>query len=182
MRFSILAAMDARGVIGKEGGLPWPRKVAKPDLQLFRERTMGHTLLMGRKTWESLPGALEGRLNVVVSNSMDSQSVADDGNAIVMPSIDLALRSFTVGHGKFREYDREELFIIGGASVYEQTIDRADRMYLTQFEEQVDGDTHFPSTPHKILATGRWVLSECRRYKPDDPGSWPFNVYILDRP
>jgi len=125
---TIIAAVARNGVIGRDNGLPWRLKA---DLQRFRALTMGHPLLMGRKTWESLGRPLPGRRNIVISRNPNFQA---DG-AEVFPSAAAALEAVG-GDAK--------VFVIGGADVYRQLMPCADRLMLTEVWAEVDGDAHFP--------------------------------------
>ncbi|MBS0543675.1 MAG: dihydrofolate reductase [Proteobacteria bacterium] len=124
----LIAAVARSGVIGRDNALPWRLKA---DLQHFRAVTLGHPLLMGRKTWESLGRPLPGRRNMVISRSPEFR--ADE--AEVFPSADAALAA--VG-------EHEKVFVIGGAEVYRLTLPVADRLMLTEVWADVAGDAHFP--------------------------------------
>jgi dihydrofolate reductase len=133
MTISIVVAVGQQGEIGAKGDLLWrlPR-----DMQYFRETTMGHHVLMGRVTYESIPPRfrpLLGRVNLVVSSTM----TATDG-LVVLPSIDEALV-----HAKLA--GEQELMVIGGAKVYEQILPIADRVYLTRVHHSfAEADAYFP--------------------------------------
>jgi dihydrofolate reductase len=120
------------GVIGKDGQIPWH---IPEDLQHFKEKTTGHTVVMGRKTFKSLPDSftpLPDRQNIVLTRSDFSP---DDESVTVANSLDEA----------WEKADNEKVFIIGGAGVYRQTMDIADKMVLTKIHEAYDGDTYFPN-------------------------------------
>ena len=120
---ALVVAYSANRVIGRDGDLPWRLPT---DLRRFRELTTGGTVVMGRKTWDSLPERfrpLPGRRNVVVSrNGCDAPEVCR--------SVAEALR--------------EDCFVIGGGEIYAQALARADRVYATEVEGEVEGDAHFP--------------------------------------
>lgn len=126
---SLIAAIAAKNAIGKQQELLCH---LPNDLKRFKAITLGHTIVMGRRTFESLPkGALPGRTNIVVTHQND----ATWDNTIVMHSIDEA----------FADAADKELFVIGGATLYKQTLDRADRLYLTHIHHTFDdADTYFP--------------------------------------
>ncbi len=126
MKISIIAAMDKNGLIGKGDSLPWN---IPDDLKRFKELTMGKTLIMGSKTYNGLPSSLPGRKILV----LDREERKDLFSA---QSIDEALEILK---------DEEEIFIAGGASVYEQFIPLASRMYLTEIDEEFEGDVYFPN-------------------------------------
>jgi dihydrofolate reductase len=128
MRFSIIAAMARNRVIGVNNGLPWR---LPEDLQHFKALTLGHPVLMGRKTWESLPGRLPGRTNVVITRN---PSFHADG-CVVVNSLDAAIAA--CAHAS-------EAFCIGGAELYGQALEYAARLYLTEIQDDFPGDARFP--------------------------------------
>src|SRR5687767_13665497 len=132
MRVSIIAAVAENGVIGRDGTLPWHLSA---DLRRFKQLTMGHTIIMGRRTWESIARPLTGRRMIVVSRRHDYQ--VDIEGVLLAANLDDALDR-AVAHGK------EETFIIGGAELYQDALRRADRLYLTRVGANVAGDTYFP--------------------------------------
>jgi dihydrofolate reductase len=134
MILSIIAAYakdkDGARVIGRDNQMPWH---FPHDLERFKEYTREHVIIMGRKTHESIGRVLPKRDNIIVTRQKD---YAVEG-AFVFADLEEAI-SFAAGRNS-------EIFIIGGQDLYEQTIDRADRLYLTSFKiEDVDGDTYFP--------------------------------------
>jgi len=130
MLVSLIAAVAENGVIGRSGRLPWRLSA---DLRRFKRLTMGHAIVMGRKTWESIARPLPGRRMVVVSRQADYR--ADD--VTVVASLDEALQLA-------RNAGDEEVFVIGGAEIYRQALPLAQRLYLTRVCASVDGDTFFP--------------------------------------
>ena len=125
----IIAALASNGVIGRNNALPWRLKA---DLAHFRALTLGHPVLMGRRTWESLGRPLPGRRNLVVTRDRQYRA----GGAETFDSIEAALAS--AGSG-------ERVFIIGGADIYRQSLAIADRLILTEVRAEVEGDAHFPA-------------------------------------
>ena len=128
---SLIAAVAENNCIGKNGTLPWH---IPEDLAHFKRITSGKTVIMGRKTWESLPEQvrpLPGRTNVVVTRNSEYRA---DG-AEIFDTIKGAVQAFA---------DEPEVFIIGGGELYRQTIDMADRLYITKVHQVVDGDSFFP--------------------------------------
>ncbi len=124
----IVAALARNGVIGRDNGLPWRLKA---DLQHFRALTMGHPILMGRNTWESLGRPLPGRRNLVVTR--DAGFKADGAEVFTDPEAAIAAA-----------VDAECLFVIGGAQLYKTLFSRAERLVLTEVWADVEGDAHFP--------------------------------------
>lgn len=132
---SILVAMAKNGVIGKNNGLPWHLPA---DLKHFKSLTMGHTLIMGRKTYESIGRPLPGRTNIIVTSQTDFKVTG----TIVVHSLDEALLMGTLSDTSSQNCER---FIIGGANLYRQTIALSQRMYITEIQRAFDGDTYFPA-------------------------------------
>jgi dihydrofolate reductase len=125
---SIIAALSDNRVIGRDNKLPWRMP---SDLAHFKRLTMGKPIIMGRRTWESLPGLLPHRTHLVVTRNRDY--VAEGGFVVhsLKEAIDFA-------------GDADELMVVGGARMYAQAIPLASTMYLTLIHEQIDGDTSFP--------------------------------------
>lgn len=127
-RVSIIAAVARNGVIGRNNHLPWH---LPEDLKRFRALTMGHHVVMGRKTWESIGRVLPGRTMVVVSRDPSYRAAGC-----------LTAGSLEAGIGLCG--DDPEVFVIGGAEIYREALPLATRMYLTRIEEEIAGDTWFP--------------------------------------
>lgn len=127
---ALIAAVARNGVIGRGGDLPWR---LPDDLRHFKRTTLGQCLIIGRKTWESLPGALPGRRSVVVSRDDDYRAEG----AEVVANLERALAVAARVPG-------EEAIVAGGAQIYALALPRADRMWLTRVEADVDGDVAFP--------------------------------------
>lgn len=128
MIISLIAAMAHNRVIGHAGSLPWQ---LPEDLLWFQRHTMGHSLLMGRRTFETIGQPLPGRRTIVVSRNPDYQAPG----CILAAAIPAALMAAKPA---------EQLFICGGGEIYRQTLDLAERIYLTELEIDVEGDTFFP--------------------------------------
>lgn len=125
---SLIAAMADNRVIGIENRLPWRLPA---DLQHFKRLTMGKPIIMGRRTWESLPGLLPGRTHVVVTRNNDY--IAD--GAVVVHSLEEALARYE---------DAPEIMLVGGADLYRQGLPLASRLYLTEVHIAPEGDAFFP--------------------------------------
>ena len=132
---SAIVAMDKNGVIGKDGKIPWH---LPKDLKYFKEKTWGHPVIMGRKSFESIGKPLKGRTNIVVSR--DPHFEAD---CLTVNSIELAIKV-----AKYKE-GWGEIFIIGGREIYQQTMQYWNRLYLTRVHCKTDGDTRFPTIDFK---------------------------------
>lgn len=131
----LIAAVARNGVIGRDGALPWRLPA---DMAHFRTLTQGCPVIMGRRTWDSLPARfrpLPGRTNIVVTR--DPRWQADGAN--VVASLDAAL---TLGRRAARQGQR--IFVIGGAQLYRQALPLADQLELTELHADADGDVHFP--------------------------------------
>ncbi len=129
MSFSIIAAIGKNNELGKDNNLIWH---LPNDLKFFKETTTGKTIIMGRRTFESLPKMLPGRRHIVLSKSDDFND-----EVLVFHNLEDLLKYF--------EDSKEELFVIGGASIYKSFLDYADKLYLTEIEASCkEADAYFP--------------------------------------
>lgn len=151
----LIVACTRSGVIGKDGKLPWH---LPEDLKHFKETTLGKPVIMGRKTWESLPRALPGRLNVVITRQPNY--VAE--GATIVASIDEALEVV-------KAY--EDAFIIGGAEIYRQAMDRVTVAHITLVEIDLDGDAYFDG-----FNEVDWALEKTTSYPATDSRPWGFSI------
>jgi dihydrofolate reductase len=137
-RVSIIVSIGKNMVIGRQDKLMWP---ISEDLKRFKHLTMGHPVIMGRKTFESilqsLGKPLPGRTNIVVTRG---ENYSHEG-AVVAHTLEEAIE-------KAKELDREEVFIGGGAQIYEQALPLTDRLYLTLIDDEKPGDAFFPPYQH----------------------------------
>jgi dihydrofolate reductase len=159
---SFLVAMDEKRGIGKAGHLPWRLSA---DLKRFRELTMGHHIIVGRKTFESIGKPLPGRQMIVVTRK---ESIAFEG-CFVAHSVEDAI-------SLARERGESELFICGGAEIYAQSLGVADRMYLTLVHTDCDADTFFPEWDR-----GEWIEVESEHRAADEKNQYPFTFKVLTR-
>lgn len=167
MKISLIAALAANRVIGRDGGLPWH---LPPDLRRFKQLTMGHTMILGRKTWESIGRSLPGRSMVVVTRQ---EGFAVPEGVTVVPSVEEAVRLA-------RERDPEgEVFVAGGAEVYRQTLPIADQLDLTRIEQEFAGDTFFPEFDE---ADWRLVAEERHEAGESSPFAYSFQTWERARP
>lgn len=141
MKLIIIAALSRNRVIGKDGRLPWH---ISEDLQRFKRLTTGHTVLMGRKTYESLGKPLPLRRNVVLT----SHTIPD---VETYPTLAQALQALE---------KEEKVFVIGGGEIFAQLLDHADELHLTLIDKEVEGDTFFPPYKHLIGTRYRLVSRE----------------------
>ncbi|MFD1512333.1 dihydrofolate reductase [Halomarina rubra] len=143
-RITLVAAVAANGVIGRDGGMPWH---LPEDLAHFKETTSGHPVVMGRLTYESIAadigGPLPNRTSVVLTTSgVDAEDGGDDDTHVVeVGSVEMALETATADA---RARDVETVYVVGGATVYEQFLADADRLVLTELTDAHEGDTRFP--------------------------------------
>lgn len=128
---NVIVAMTKDRVIGKDGTLPWH---LSEDLKLFKAHTTGNIVIMGRKTFDSIGRPLPNRRNIVVSKSIREDEKA--AGVEYFPDLDHALAAAQEGEGR--------IFIIGGASIYHQMIEKADRLYISLVDGDFEGDTYFP--------------------------------------
>lgn len=157
---SLIAALDRNRVIGVRNALPWR---LPDDLKRFKALTLDHRVVMGRKTFESIGRPLPSRANLVVTRQM---GYAPEGVQVVH-DLDAALTARA----------DEEVFVIGGAEVYAQTIDRADRLYLTEVETAVEGgDAFFP-----VIDRLRWRLAERIDHVADAKHAFSYAHLIYER-
>jgi dihydrofolate reductase len=126
---ALVAAVADNGIIGRGNRLPWHLPA---DLAHFKRLTLGRPILMGRRTWESLPGLLPQRRHIVLTRDPAYQA---EGCTVVR-SLDEAIAAAGPA---------DELLIVGGAALYAEALPRADRLYLTRVHAQVEGDSRFPS-------------------------------------
>ncbi len=159
MTISIIAAMAHNRVIGRDNKIPWRMPA---DLARFKQLTMGHCLLMGRKTFESIGRPLPGRTTVVITRQ---KKYAPEG-VRVAHSLQQALRMAT----------GEEVFIAGGAEIYAQALPLADRMYLTIIRRNFEGDTYFPE-----LDKSRWQLVWEADHKADQDNPCNYSFLLYER-
>ncbi|WP_114653704.1 dihydrofolate reductase [Polynucleobacter necessarius] len=129
---SMIVARSRNHVIGRDNQMPW--KISA-DLQFFKKVTMGHPVIMGRKTWESIGRPLPGRRNIVVSRNADLQLTG----AEVVNSLDAALTTLN-------EFPR--VFVIGGEQLFTQAFPKADRLYITEIDIDIDGGDTFFEVPN----------------------------------
>jgi len=160
-------ARAKNGVIGRDGKLPWR---LKSDLAIFRAVTMGKPVIMGRKTWDSLPKKpLIGRTNIVLSR---------DGS--FEPKGALACEDFidavAIAREQAEDEGASEVCVIGGVSLFELALPRARRIYLTEVDAEVEGDVTLPP-----LDESRWSEVRAQRYEASDDDEYAFTFRVLER-
>lgn len=157
---TLVVAMARNRVIGRDNQLPW----RLPDeIAYFKRVTMGHPIVMGRRTYESIGKPLPGRRNIVVTHDRGYQAPG----CTVVDSLGEAWQA--AGHA-------EEVCVIGGTSLFRESLPIADRIHLTLVEADVPGDTYFPE-----FDRGEWRETEVMRHAADERHVYPFRILLLER-
>tara|TARA_Y200000002_G_scaffold378038_1_gene384675 strand:+ start:423 stop:893 length:471 start_codon:yes stop_codon:yes gene_type:complete len=131
-----IAAVSQNGVIGKKGDLPWR---IPGELKWFKKITMGHIMVMGRKTWDSLPGILPGRENWVLSSTLKEKS---------------GIKIFSSFESALNEAGSRTIFIIGGGQIYSSLLPQCNELYITEVQQVIEnGDAFFPSFEKDFMPT-----------------------------
>jgi len=159
-RVALIAAVAANGVIGRGGALPWR---LPEDLRHFRALTTGHAVIMGRRTWESLPHALPGRQNIVVTKRSDYQA----SGASIASSIEDALAQVAYP---------PPAFVIGGGELYRAALPLAQAAYITEIAQAFDGDATFPA-----LDAGEWVETSREAHRAEGESGLPYAFVTYER-
>lgn len=159
---SFIVAMDQNHVIGFKNKMPWH---LPKDLRFFKEKTINHTIIMGRKTFESIGRVLPHRRNVVLTTS--KQEFPEGVEVIEDLSEILNLN---------KAHPDEQLFVIGGGKVFEQLLPYADRLYITKINESFEGDTYFPP-----FSEAEWVLSSKEQGIKDENNPHDYTFLQYDR-
>lgn len=159
MRLSAIVCMASNRVIGKENTLPWRLPA---DLQHFKSVTMSHPIIMGRKTYESVGRPLPGRRNIVVTRDTGYQADGCD----VFHSLDDVFSAVQ---------SEKEVFVIGGANIYETLMPRVDRLYLTMVHADVEGDAFFPEVESHFSEISRVD------HKANEKNEYDYSFITLER-
>lgn len=160
MRRSIVVAMAQNRVIGRDNTLPWRLPA---DLAYFKRVTLGHPVVMGRRTYESIGKPLPGRLNIVITRQPDFAAPG----CVVVHGLDAAWQA--AGNA-------EETCVIGGTTLFEETLPLADTIHLTEVLAEVEGDTYFPR-----FARAEWSETEVLSQPVDTRHAYPFRIVRLER-
>lgn len=160
MMVSLIVAMDNSGLIGRDGALPWR---LSSDLKRFKSITMGKPVVMGRKTHESIGRPLPGRENVIITRNRNYTAAG----CTVLHSMDSM-------YSRFR--DEPEIMIMGGSELYRQTLDQAQRIYLTEVHAECEGDTRFPEFDRSA-----WHETEREDHNADEKNEYDYSFVILER-
>lgn len=161
MKISMIAAMAEDRVIGLDNQMPWHLPA---DLQFFKRVTLGKPVIMGRKTYQSIGRPLPGRVNIVLTRDKELQiegvtcvQTAEQALALVQQA--------------------PEVMVIGGATIYQQFLEQATRLYLTFIDLKVAGDTQFPD----YQAVAEWRQIECEQHAADEKNSYNYQFVTLER-
>jgi dihydrofolate reductase len=166
MRLAAVIAVSENNVIGAGNAIPWR---ISSDLQWFRKNTMGKPMIMGRRTFESLPGPLSGRTSIILTRATDYQA----NGALVAHSVDEALKLADLD-AKARGAD--EIAIIGGSEIYQLLLPHTTRFYLTRVHAHIDGDTFFPP-----LDPAQWTTVFSEFHTASEKNQFNHTFQILDR-
>jgi dihydrofolate reductase len=164
---ALVVAMGANRGIGLDGGLPWH---LRSDMKFFRKVTMGKPILMGRRTFMSLPRILDGRLNIVLSRNGDFQA---PGGVVVAGNLDAGLEA---GRAECAKTGADEIMVIGGEDVFREILPQTDRIYLTEVYAVPEADTFFPA-----LEEGNWCETFREAHEAGLYDDHDFSFVILDR-
>lgn len=162
MKISLIVAAATNDTIGKNNQLLWH---LPNDLKFFKNTTWGMPVIMGRKTFESCNKALPGRINIVITRQHGWHA------ADIIIATDLA-DALT----KAAETSAKEVFVIGGGEIYQQSIQMADRIYMTRVHASLEGDTFFPA-----IEPSSWSLISAEDFSADEKHLYPYTFQIWDR-
>ena len=165
MTISIIAAVSENNVIGRNNRLPWHLPA---DMKFFKEKTMGHCIIMGRKNYDSIPKKfqpLPGRINIIISRNHDLKIP----KATVVHSLKEAIMVA-------RDNNETECFIIGGGEIYKQALEYCDKIYLTQIHHNFEGDVFFPE-----LKKEQWKELSRTDYPKDEKNDCAFSIIELQK-
>lgn len=162
MTLSLLVAASANNVIGKDNKLPWH---LPDDLKYFKNLTWAMPILMGRKTFDSIGKPLPGRKSIVITRNKDWDHEGVD----VVHSVAEAVQ-------KAQAYGAKEIFVIGGAEIFETALSQATRIYLTRIHEAFDGDAFFTSVDDSA-----WTLTSDRFCEKDDKNAYDHSFQVWER-
>jgi len=160
VRLALIAAVARNGVIGANNRLPWR---LPDDLRRFRALTTGHSIIMGRRTFESIGGPLPGRQNIVVTRRADFRPAGCDSAASLAAAIDLAQLP-------------QPIFVIGGEALYRAALPLADELFLTEIDRDFAGDAHFPE-----FERGDWHETARELRRQDEPDGFSYALAAYER-
>ena len=153
MKLALIVARARNGVIGRDNALPWR---LPEDLAFFKRTTMGHPIIMGRKTWESIGRPLPGRRNLVVTHDPRWKAAG-------------AERAGSIGGAVSACRAAPQAFVIGGAQLYAAALPLADELFVTEIDRDIDGDTYLP-----VVDAAQWIETSREPQPPGGPDGLPF--------
>ena len=160
MTVSLVVAAAKNNVIGRDGELPWH---LPDDLRHFKRLTTGKPIIMGRRTFESIGRPLPDRHNIVMTRDPDYAAAGCDVVTSVSDALKLA-------------GDDSEVMVIGGGQVYLDFLHRADRIYMTRVQAEIDGDTYFPE-----IDPNEWQLVSSEHHDADEKNAYAFEMMVFER-
>jgi dihydrofolate reductase len=164
---ALVVARARNGVIGRDGQLPWR---LKSDMAWFKANTLGKPVIMGRKTWESLPKRpLPGRTNIVLSRDQSFETIG----ALVCETFSEAVQ---IAREQAAEDGVDEVCVIGGSTLFEAALPKAKRLYLTEVEADVAGDVTFP-----VFDESAWTEVSRESHPAGEQDEYPFTFRVLER-
>jgi len=161
----MIAALSRNGVIGKNNDLPWK---LPDDMKFFMAKTKGHHVIMGRKNYDSIPRKfkpLPDRTNIVVTR----QKQFDAPGCTVVDALEKGLAIA-------REHDESETFVIGGAEIYKLGLPYANKLYLTEIEAEIQGDTYFPP-----FDRSKWIETSRVHHSNDERHAYAFDFVLYEK-
>jgi dihydrofolate reductase len=168
---ALVVARARNGVIGRDGDLPWR---LRSDLQRFKAITLGKPCIMGRSTWESLPlKPLPGRLNLVLTRDLSYEEAGKANGAVVCSNLADAV---DIARETAEDEGVDEICVIGGTALFEATLPRARRLYITEVEAEPEGDALFPAFDESLF---RETLNQ--RHDAGEKDDHAFTFRVLDR-
>jgi dihydrofolate reductase len=162
MKISLIVAASENNVIGAKGGLPWH---LPNDFARMKQLTMGHPIIMGRKTHESIGRVLPGRRNIVITRKQGMQIAGCD-----------VVASLPQAFGVARQDKSDEVFIFGGGEIFRDALPQADRVYMTRVHAKIAGDTTFPELP-----ANEWKEVSRERHEPDATHAHAYSFIDYER-
>lgn len=166
MILSIMVAMSENRVIGINNQLPWH---LPEDLKYFKRVTMGHPIIMGRKTYESIGRPLPGRTNIVVTRQPDWSAEG----VVVARGVEQALEK---AESQARRDGKDEMILIGGEELFRQALHKVNRLYLTQVQAEIEGDAFFPE-----IEPSQWQEVERHNHSADQNNPYAYSFIVLNR-
>ncbi|MDJ0512562.1 MAG: dihydrofolate reductase [Methyloceanibacter sp.] len=163
---ALVVAMGANRAIGRDGDLPWR---LRSDMKFFRSVTMGKPIVMGRRTFESLPRVLDGRLNVVLTRD----PTFSEPGVVAVASLEAALKAAKAWAA---EEGADEIAVIGGEGVFAAVLPQVDRIYLTEVQAAPEADTWFPA-----LEPGEWREVSREAFEAGPKDDHDFSIVVLER-